>query len=1013
MGDRETFAEGTGNLSRIISRNMEDTFGSSRKWNRANDDEVALRLAVLEKLPTHKRVRRAIVTSVTYGNDDKDNGKVEHKEIDVRKLNRTDRKEFIDRLFKIPKDDNDKFLRNFRRRIDKVGIELPTVEVRFENLTVDAHCFIGDRTLPTLSNAALNVAEAALSWFGFKSGKKAKLTILKDATGIIKPARMALLLGPPSSGKTTFLLALAGKLDSNLKQTAIQGIQSSLITDYTLRCKQVTSMKDQEQYWEDKTQPYKYISVSEFASQFKRFHVGLRLENDLSIPYDKSTSHGAALVFNKYLDSKVEILKATYDKEWLLIRRNSFFYVFKMVQIIIMAVITATVFLSKKMKADNEADGAVYIGSISFAVLINIFNGFAELSLTIQRLPVFYKQRDLLFHPPWAFTLPIFLLSLPISVLESTAYTGVTYYAIGYAPEASRFFTQLLLIFLIQQMANSLFRLICGVCRTKFVSNTGGGLTLLVLILFGFILPKDDVPSWLEWAYWISPIPYTTSSLAVNEMLAPRWMNKLASDNNTSLGVAVLKSFNFSIDPNWVWICAAALFGFIILFNILFTFALTYLSSPETRQATTSRETENAITKSPGSRSARIESDSLRGFEFTSDGGTPKEMANQQKSNQSNYNKPDMTDYASLATAAAGIGPKRGMVLPFTPLAMSFDAVNYFVDVPPQMKEQVDHDKLQLLSQVTGAFKPGILTALMGVSGAGKTTLMDVLSGRKTGGHIEGDIRISGYPKKQETFARVTGYCEQNDIHSPQVTVRESLIYSAFLRLSRDIHTEDKMTFVDEVISLVELDNLKDSIVGLPGVSGLSTEQRKRLTIAVELVANPSIIFMDEPTSGLDARAAAIVMRTVRNTVDTGRTVLLLLKCGGQVIYSGPLGRNSHILVEYFEVFLPSPELWERSNELYTIIGAMRIPVYWMWYYYICPMAWTVYGLIVSQFGDVEDTIEVPGVTPDPSIKAYMEVQFGYDPDFMVPVGTIIVGFTVFFAFMYALCLRTLNFQTR
>ena len=80
--------------------------------------------------------------------------------------------------------------------------------------------------------------------------------------------------------------------------------------------------------------------------------------------------------------------------------------------------------------------------------------------------------------------------------------------------------------------------------------------------------------------------------------------------------------------------------------------------------------------------------------------------------------------------------------------------------------------------------------------------------------------------------------------------------------------------FVEQVMDLVELDNLKDAIVGLPGVTGLSTEQRKRLTIAVELVANPSIIFMDEPTSGLDARAAAIVMRTVRNTVDTGRTVV-------------------------------------------------------------------------------------------------------------------------------------------
>jgi ABC-type multidrug transport system ATPase subunit len=75
-------------------------------------------------------------------------------------------------------------------------------------------------------------------------------------------------------------------------------------------------------------------------------------------------------------------------------------------------------------------------------------------------------------------------------------------------------------------------------------------------------------------------------------------------------------------------------------------------------------------------------------------------------------------------------------------------------------------------------------------------------------------------------------------------------------------------------MDLVELTPLENALVGLPGVTGLSTEQRKRLTIAVELVANPSIIFMDEPTSGLDARAAAIVMRTVRNTVNTGRTVV-------------------------------------------------------------------------------------------------------------------------------------------
>ncbi len=101
--------------------------------------------------------------------------------------------------------------------------------------------------------------------------------------------------------------------------------------------------------------------------------------------------------------------------------------------------------------------------------------------------------------------------------------------------------------------------------------------------------------------------------------------------------------------------------------------------------------------------------------------------------------------------------------------------------------EAVTSDKLQLLRNISGAFRPGVLTALVGVSGAGKTTLMDVLAGRKTGGYIEGDIRVSGYPKKQETFARISGYVEQTDIHSPQVTVEESLRYSSWLRLLKEV----------------------------------------------------------------------------------------------------------------------------------------------------------------------------------------------------------------------------------
>ena len=110
-----------------------------------------------------------------------------------------------------------------------------------------------------------------------------------------------------------------------------------------------------------------------------------------------------------------------------------------------------------------------------------------------------------------------------------------------------------------------------------------------------------------------------------------------------------------------------------------------------------------------------------------------------------------------------------------------------------EMRNQgVLEDKLVLLRGVSGAFRPGVLTALMGATGAGKTTLMDVLAGRKTGGYIGGRITISGYPKKHETFARISGYCEQNDIHSPHVTVYESLFYSAWLRLSEEINAETR-----------------------------------------------------------------------------------------------------------------------------------------------------------------------------------------------------------------------------
>ena len=109
-------------------------------------------------------------------------------------------------------EDNERFLRRFRERIDRVGIELPRIEVRFEHLNVEADVYVGSRALPTLLNFVLNFLENVLSL-----SRKERLPILHDVSGILKPGRMTFLLGPPGSGKTSLLLAMAGKLDKRLK----------------------------------------------------------------------------------------------------------------------------------------------------------------------------------------------------------------------------------------------------------------------------------------------------------------------------------------------------------------------------------------------------------------------------------------------------------------------------------------------------------------------------------------------------------------------------------------------------------------------------------------------------------------------------------------------------------------------------------------------------------------------------------------------------------------------------
>ncbi|CAI5480132.1 unnamed protein product [Closterium sp. Yama58-4] len=1436
--------------------------------------------AQLQQLPPADRLHTAVLPKggSTLGAgalaDGGKEGEAELAQVDLRALSHAQRERLVERALETLDQDNEAFLTKLKARLDRVGLSVPSVEVRFEDVNVEAGVYVGTRALPTLLNFTRNSLAAALRSLRVVPDSRRPYPILHGCSGVLRPGRMTLLLGPPGAGKSTLMQVLAGcpdkslkvsgsvtynghalnefipertavyvpqndehigemtvretldfsarlqgpglrkdlvaelekreaeqgivpdpTMDAIMKAMALEGNPTNVITDYVLkilgldicadtvvgnemlrgisggqkkrvttgvslvgpkqvllmdeistgldssttflitRClrhlthlhaattlvallqpapetyelfddvmllseghvvfhgpreqvvpffnqlgfecperkgeadflQEVTSMKDQGQYWKGGPggQPYHYVPAQAFEAAFKETQIGKATAAHLSVPYPKEKSPPGALAHKRNALPTSEMFLAVFEREFLLMKRNAFLYVAQTIQIILIALVTMTVFFRTTLDISLQ-DGNYYLGAIFFGLIMMLFNGFTELTLLVMRLPIFYRQRDTFLYPAWAWEVPMELLSLPFSAWASIIWTAVTYYVIGFAPEPGRFFMQMFLFFLIHQVAMSLFRLIGALGRSMVVSNTFGSFALILLFLLGgFVLAKGDIHNVWIWAYWISPLMYGQNALAVNEFLAPRW-NVSAGPlfpPTVTMGQVLLESRSLPLNENWRGIGAAALIGFIILFNLLTILALAYLDPWARPQPVVSEE---QLETKHAARTGEV---------LGLAGGSRKRSTRQGKGTSSALDRyctshTASRDVESQPESAEG---KHGMVLPFEPHSLSFHNVNYFVDMPAEMRaEGAPPDaRLQLLRNVSGAFRPKVLTALVGVSGAGKTTLMDVLAGRKTGGYIEGDVRVSGFPKVHETFARVAGYCEQSDIHTPQVTVLESLLFSAWLRLPADVDTEVREEFVEEVMELVELDGLRDAMVGLPGVNGLSTEQRKRLTIAVELVANPSIIFLDEPTSGLDARAAAIVMRTVRNTVDTGRTVvctihqpsidifeafdeLLLMKRGGEVIYMGPLGTDSKIMIDYFqaipgvppipagynpatwmldistpamadklnidfaEIFRKSDQfrhneelieslktpppgqqdlafatkfstsyptqfianLWKRSRmywrapdynavryffcaimallvggvffglgkqrgtqqQLLNVMGAMytaslfmgwnnaasvqpivaiertvfyreraaglygavpyalaqgaieipyvlvqtviyslityamiqfewtagkfwwytlfmfltlfyftcyglmaiaispneqlamvisgfffsfwnllcgflitrpQIPVWWRWFYWINPVSWTLYGLNASQLGDVTTTLQVPGVSPDPTVQVYLEEVFGYQHSWLGYVVLVNIGFIILFFTVFAYALKKLNFQNR
>ncbi|RYR53440.1 hypothetical protein Ahy_A06g028558 [Arachis hypogaea] len=274
-----------------------------------------------------------------------------------------------------------------------------------------------------------------------------------------------------------------------------------------------------------------------------------------------------------------------------------------------------------------------------------------------------------------------------------------------------------------------------------------------------------------------------------------------------------------------------------------------------------------------------------------------------------------------------------------------------FKDITLTLKGKNKH----LLRCVSGKFMPGRISAVMGPSGAGKTTFLSALVGKARGCNITGEILINGKNDSIHCYKKITGFVPQDDIVHGNLTVEENLRFSARCRLSADLPKADKVLIVERVIESLGLQPVRDSLVGTVEKRGISGGQRKRVNVGLEMVMEPSLLILDEPTTGLDSASSSLLLKALRREALEGVNIcmvlhqpsytlfrmfddIVFLAKGGLTAYHGPV-KN---VEEYFaSIGIPVPDRVNPPDHFIDILEGLvkpsatgvtheQLPVRWM-----------------------------------------------------------------------------------
>ncbi|KFA55675.1 hypothetical protein S40293_05291 [Stachybotrys chartarum IBT 40293] len=548
-------------------------------------------------------------------------------------------------------------------------------------------------------------------------------------------------------------------------------------------------------------------------------------------------------------------------------------------------------------------------GAIFFSILFLGWLQLSELMKAVSGRAIVSRHKDYAFYRPSAVSLARVLLDFPVIAVQVCIFGTTMYFMTGLDVDAGKFWIYMLFVYTTTIMITALYRMFASLSPEIDTAVRFSGISLNLLIIYtGYVIPKIQLLSdyiWFGWLYWVNPISYSFEGVLTNEMSSRNMLcapNQLvpqgpgvqaeyqgcaitgASVNARSVTGADYLSTTYDYSRSNLWRNWGVVIAFAVLYILVTVFATEVVNfggggggallfkksrkaKEQARRAAAPSDEEAGAGKDVGSSG----SSTVLANGNSRDNGAEEEALEQLTESTSVFT------WRDLEYTVPYLGGER-----------------------------------KLLNKVNGYARPGVMVALMGASGAGKTTLLNTLSQRQTMGVIKGDMEVDGRALGKD-FQRNTGFCLQGDLHDRTQTVREAIEFSALLRQDANIPRAEKIAYVDRIINLLELEDLQDAVI-----MSLGVEQRKRLTIGVELAAKPSLLlFLDEPTSGLDSQSAYSIVRFLKKLSRAGQAIvctihqpssvlieqfdmILALNPGGNTFYFGPMGEGGQDVVKYF-----------------------------------------------------------------------------------------------------------------